>query len=318
MKTEIFSTESLPSPAGAVRGWQNANRRYTELDFDIAPRDNAFSANMRICSSRQLRFSTLSVSSHVGTLSTVRHRDVEPHYQIACVIGGSVTVGQDGRETFVSAGDFVVIDTVRPFRLDTPSMQAHAIDIPTARMREIFPLIDGLTSVSIDGQRGPGAVLRGIFENIFNHARDIGDDEADHIAAAIPHMTASLLASLPARGVPIPGRVDGYHRQRIRNFVRENLRNKELTPDMVARSLDLSVRYVHKLGESGPITLMRWVWAERIARCASELAKPELRHRTVSEIAFYWGFHDAAHFSRLFRAHMGKSPKAYREEHLRP
>lgn len=314
MKTEVFSTESMPPQSSAVRGWQEANRRLNALNFKIAPRGNAFQARIRVCSSRRLRFSTLNVSSHVGTLGGISRRDIDPFYQIAYVTEGSVIVGQDGRETCVSAGDFVVVDTARPFRLDTLSLQAHSVDIPAARMREIFPQVDGLTSVCILGRSGPGLVLRSTLETVITHGPELGDDASDHIADAIPHLTAGLLATLPAARDVVPSRMDSFHRQRVRNFIHSNLGDRELSPEMIARSLDLSLRYLHKLWEGETATLMRGIWAARIGRCGDDLAKPELRSRTIGEIAYAWGFNDQAHFSRLFRSQMGRSPKAYREE----
>jgi AraC-like DNA-binding protein len=42
-----------------------------------------------------------------------------------------------------------------------------------------------------------------------------------------------------------------------------------------------------------------------------------LCNRTITEIAFGWGFSDAAHFSRIFRARFGCAPRELRAECLR-
>jgi len=39
-----------------------------------------------------------------------------------------------------------------------------------------------------------------------------------------------------------------------------------------------------------------------------------LANRPVTAIAARWGFTDAAHFSRIFRAAFGNSPTGYRNE----
>ena len=43
-----------------------------------------------------------------------------------------------------------------------------------------------------------------------------------------------------------------------------------------------------------------------------DLCDPALAARTISEIAFGWGFNDAAHFSRAFRARFGAAPRELR------
>lgn len=316
VNTEIFCTENVAQRYNPVHGWQDVNRRLVALDFRTTPRDKHFHASIRVCSSRRLRFSTLNVSAHVTTLDAVHYRDTEPYYLVAYLKEGSVTVAQDGREAFVTGDNLVIVDTSRPFRIETPTtMHANSVDIPSARIREIFPQVEGLTSVSITGGSGPGAVLRCMLENIFNRAADINDDGADFIADAIPYLTAGALASLPAAKGILPDKIESFQRHRVRSFVRANLRDRELDPEAIARSLNLSLRYVHKLFEDEPTTLMQWIWAERIARCGDDLAKPELRSRTVSEIAYSWGFSDPAHFSRLFRAHLGQPPSAFRDQH---
>ena len=40
--------------------------------------------------------------------------------------------------------------------------------------------------------------------------------------------------------------------------------------------------------------------------------RPGATHRSVSEIAFAWGFNSSAHFCRLFKSHYGVSPSEFR------
>jgi AraC family transcriptional activator of tynA and feaB len=241
-------------------------------------------------------------------------RNTKPYYLLAYLKNGSATVEQDGRETFVGIGNFVVVDTSRPFRIDTPAMQTNAVDISAAHMREIFPQIEALTSICIAGHSGPGAMLRNLLNDVFDHASEMHEEAFELVADAIPYLTAGALATLPTANDALPNRTEFHHRSRIRRFVRSNLRNRDLSPELIARSCGLSLRYVHQLFANEPATLMQWVWQERVARCGDDLLKRALRSRTVSEIAYSWGFNDPAHFSRLFRAQFGRSPRVFRSE----
>lgn len=321
METEIFSTASAAhtSPVG---GWQDALRRLVALDFNYKPSGpRPFQASIRVWSSRRLRFSALSTSSHVCTYRAgVEPRSsAESYYLLAHLKEGSAVVTQDDRETFVEEGNFVVVDTSRPFQIQTPAMRAHAVDISYSRMREIFPQVDGLTATCFTSCSGPGASLRNVLDGLFTQASVAVQEEAcDFMADAISCLTAGSLAVLPAARDMLLNRMEIYHRHRIRNFVRANLRNRELSPEMVARSVGLSLRSVHQLFENEPTTLMRWIWAERIARCGDELSKPTLGNRTIGEIAYFWGFNDTAHFCRLFRAQYGMSARAFRGQLAAP
>jgi methylphosphotriester-DNA--protein-cysteine methyltransferase len=59
-------------------------------------------------------------------------------------------------------------------------------------------------------------------------------------------------------------------------------------------------------------SLCRWIKQARLDHCAADLSNPDLRERSITEIAFGWGFNDAAHFSRTFRAEFGMAPREYR------
>jgi AraC family transcriptional activator of tynA and feaB len=58
---------------------------------------------------------------------------------------------------------------------------------------------------------------------------------------------------------------------------------------------------------------MRLVLAMRLTRCRQALEDPLQDNRTVSEIAYGWGFSDMAHFGRRFKAMYDVSPRDYRK-----
>jgi AraC family transcriptional regulator, positive regulator of tynA and feaB len=57
------------------------------------------------------------------------------------------------------------------------------------------------------------------------------------------------------------------------------------------------------------------VRAERLARCLEDLQRAN--GGSVTDIAFRWGFCDAAHFSRVFKRAFGVTPSDVRHEALR-
>jgi transcriptional regulator GlxA family with amidase domain len=57
---------------------------------------------------------------------------------------------------------------------------------------------------------------------------------------------------------------------------------------------------------------MRLVYARRLARCRAALDEPGQTHRSISDIAFAWGFSDMTHFGRRFTAAYGVLPREIR------
>src|SRR6185312_6516805 len=156
MKIEAFSTKAAPH-SSPVRGWQDAVRRLVALDFKTTPRGlDPFQANIRVFSSPRLRFSALNVSAHESTLQIDAgfRSNAKPYYLLAYLRDGSVMVEQDGREALVGAGNFVIVDTSRPFRIDARAMTTNSVDLSSTCMQELFPQIEALTSICIAGENG--------------------------------------------------------------------------------------------------------------------------------------------------------------------
>jgi AraC-like DNA-binding protein len=55
-----------------------------------------------------------------------------------------------------------------------------------------------------------------------------------------------------------------------------------------------------------------WIRRARLERCRRDLADPALAGETILALATRWGMPDGAHFSRLFRAAHGMSPREFR------
>ena len=55
-----------------------------------------------------------------------------------------------------------------------------------------------------------------------------------------------------------------------------------------------------------------WIRTRRLEQCRRDLHDPAFADRPVSAVAAQWGFVDAAHFSRVFKAAFGVSPSEFR------
>jgi AraC-like DNA-binding protein len=101
-------------------------------------------------------------------------------------------------------------------------------------------------------------------------------------------------------------------RARIEAFIQRNLVDPDLSIDRIAERLQCTKRYLHKVFSDEGQTLSQYIWAQRLERCRADLGRADLADKSITEIAFGWGFSNAAHFSRSFRARFGQPPRAYR------
>ncbi|MFH8774523.1 helix-turn-helix domain-containing protein [Streptomyces sp. NPDC017958] len=100
---------------------------------------------------------------------------------------------------------------------------------------------------------------------------------------------------------------------RILRFIDLNLSDVELSPERIARAHHISVRYLHKLFADEGTTVGRRILLRRLEECRRELAARSHGTRTIAAVAGHWGFASATHFSRVFRATYGMTPREWRD-----
>jgi AraC family transcriptional activator of tynA and feaB len=92
--------------------------------------------------------------------------------------------------------------------------------------------------------------------------------------------------------------------------VRRHLQDAGLAPASIACAYAMSLRSLFSLFEDEETSPAGLIRSQRLPRCREDLRRPG--SGSVTEIAFRWGFGDAAHFSRAFKREYGISPREAR------
>lgn len=255
------------------------------------------------------------VRSNCKSIRLLPHRIAQctdDHYLVLVMREGLGTLTQGSRTAQLRPGDFAVHDCTRPYELhfDGP---VHALDVLRLARADLESHISDpadLTASTVPGEHLAGRLLKSMIESI-------GDDEVSAgagqcVSQALTSIVAAGLRSLPAAGSARPKRLADYHRARVRTFVRDRLRDPQLSVGMIAAATGLSADYLGKLFRDEPEPLSRWIWRLRLDACRRDLCDGRFARQGISEIAFSWGFNDAAHFSRSFRDRFGLSPRELR------
>jgi AraC-like DNA-binding protein len=72
------------------------------------------------------------------------------------------------------------------------------------------------------------------------------------------------------------------------------------------------LRYLHQLFATQATTVCGWIRCQRLLMCDEALRDVGSR-KSISEIAYLWGFGDHAQLSRHYKAHFGCTPSDARE-----
>jgi AraC-like DNA-binding protein len=101
-------------------------------------------------------------------------------------------------------------------------------------------------------------------------------------------------------------------RERIKQHVAQHLADPGLTVDAIARALNVSRRQLYNAFAEEADGVAGYILARRLEACRQALANRHAPQRSITDIALGHGFQNMAHFSRVFRAHLGVAPSDYR------
>lgn len=293
-----------------------SDRLSSTLDMGLAVEPKAdfgFEGQMQHFSLGALRLARLAFSPHLFKRSPRYPRPTRNRYLLCQLVAGELLVRQDGREAHIRAGDFILINPARDFRIEAMEIVINAIGVDAHTLRAVHPEVEYQTAVAFAADDPSIAMVSRMITDLFEGGGALSGGARDRCGEALPHIMAIALATRTTGELPCPSKLSLFHKERIKSYIREHLWDSQLNCQKIAGALRLSQRYIYDVFADEPLTLMRWIRRERLLRCRRELSSATLRNRSISDIAYSWGFIDPAHFSRVFSAEFGKSPRAFRQ-----
>jgi AraC-like DNA-binding protein len=312
--SQSFSTEALPA-SDRIDAWQ-WNAQQICGDCRIQLPKSSFHGSIEIRSVgglRLTRFYSTPLSFWKWPLDTVTpdNRSCIVITQIA----GVRRYLQNGISVLLKPGDSTVIDSGSPWSSSCATNCTRLyLRVPRWMMENRLRRPEIPIGPRICGGTGLGATLSRLSQSIFEEAERMKEDEG---VAALDAYFAILAACMgsgasPDHLTPIQ-RGPELHGQ-IQRFIDAHLSEPSLTADEIASAMGISVRHLHRVFSVTGSTLGDCIRSRRLEHCRCDLANPRWRERTITEIAFAWGFNDSAHFSHSFRKQFGVSPRAFRSQ----
>ncbi|MBD3006612.1 helix-turn-helix domain-containing protein [Streptomyces sp. 5-10] len=98
--------------------------------------------------------------------------------------------------------------------------------------------------------------------------------------------------------------------QAAKDLVNSHLADPELSPRMLARELNVSLRTLQRAFAATGESLTAYIRHRRLEEARLALTAPSAR-LSVSELAAHWRFADTSHFTRAFKKRYGQTPTEY-------
>ncbi|MDR6976051.1 AraC-like DNA-binding protein [Streptomyces sp. 3330] len=313
----VLTTAAVPD-GERLAHWRDALGRALVPMAVTARHEGPFEG--RVCTERlgYLRIARIEADAQRLSRTPAHLVGAVPAPADACVAIGVQTAGtatliQGGRRAFVGEGDLMVYDTGRPYSLDFPErFAAHVVHLPRRALGLPEQDLRRVTGTAIAGTTGFGALLGNFLTSLTASVPPCAPAVATRLATGVVDLFATLVAERAQDGAPPDGHPGDHLVRRVRDHIDRHLGDPGLSPQSVAAAHHISVRYLHRLFEGEGITVARLIQRRRLERCARELQRPDATASTVSAVAQRWGFANPAHFSRVFRAAYGRSPREWR------
>ncbi len=311
--SEIFSTELIPA-ADRIEAWEwNARRFCGECRFHF-PNRRRFHGSM---ASKNLSGVVLSLFSS-SALSFQKFPTASAHSEnrfctVITQLDGSRGYSQNDATVILKPGDSTLIDSAAPWSSDCLGDCVRLyVRVPRCLMEDQLCLTTLPPARRISAATASGGALFRLATSLYREADGLNHEEAVAMLEAYFGVLSGCLG-VPRTDPWTSGNGDPIL-ARIETFIEGHLAESTLGPGEAAAAVGISVRHAHRLFAKKGCTIGDWIRQRRLERCRADLAAPMLRERTITDIAFGWGFSESAHFSRSFKQQFGICPRTFRSQ----
>ncbi|MFD3450652.1 helix-turn-helix domain-containing protein [Streptomyces sp. NPDC058691] len=241
--------------------------------------------------------------------------DMVPHVFLVLQESGVTRFSQGGKRGVIRAGDLALIDNAKPYDIFFDgTVRAVVVRVPTHVLGLRSSLLGQVAAARMGSERPLIGAAAAFFARLARHQAAVGEAEASLLAQPCVDLIRAVATTSLDRDDLARGPLHNTLLQRVEEYVRLHLAESDLTAARIAAEHHVSVRQIYLTLSRAGITLGDWVRTQRLEECRRELASPVHRFMTIEAIAHRWGFASAPHFSRVFKAAYGVSPREWRSE----
>jgi AraC-like DNA-binding protein len=301
-----LSTSGL-APKKQIECWTEA---LTDLcgRFDVDPlQASSLEARINYRTVSRLKLCQIEASQHriAHTPSRIRLSE-HPFVKILFQTHGISYFEQDGRHIELMPGDCLAYDVSCPHTIVSPSFTRHEVVIvPKELLRERGFRSAKMSACKLSARAGTGRIAYDFVHAAFDEATKLSPYNAIGVADSLIDLLLLPLREADTmfdRGGPEAMYV------RAQGFIREHLRDSDLCIDQISMALGCTKRYLHMLFSDRGMTVSDYIWQARLQHCRQELETQP--GKTITDVAFSWGFSSSSHFSRVFRKYFGIAPSS--------
>ncbi len=295
------------TPTKQIQCWSDA---LTDLcgRFDIDSLDaSSFEGRINTTTVSKLKLCQIEASQHRLAHTASRAKlGTHPYVKILFQTHGISHFEQAGRRIDLMPGDCLAYDVSCPHTILSPTLTRHEVVIvPKELLLERGFRLAKMSPCKLSARTGTGRIAYNFVHAAFDEATRLSPNTAIGVADSLIDLLLLPLREPDAMFDRV-GPAAMYVRAQF--FIREHLRDPDLSIDQISAALNCTKRYLHMLFSERGTTISDYIRHARLQHCRQELETQN--GKTVTDVAFSWGFSSSSHFSRVFRKHFGVVPSA--------
>ncbi|MFE2527384.1 helix-turn-helix domain-containing protein [Streptomyces sp. NPDC059382] len=204
----------------------------------------------------------------------------------------------------VSAGQFLVRHLGRLTAFETTAhLTAKFLVLPPG---ELKPLL-GTRVITGPADSAEMRLLTALADMIHATVADLGPAGLEAAQGTLIELTKAVTKG---RFDDVEPRLAPALTQAAKDLADRRLADPELSPAMLARELNVSVRTLHRAFAAVGEQVTTYIRHRRLHEARRALVAPSGR-LSITELAAHWQFADGSHFTRAFKKHYGQTPTEY-------
>jgi AraC-like DNA-binding protein len=216
------------------------------------------------------------------------------------------TMAFSGPAYVIRPGEIGLLDFTRDFEHHSTAGSLASVIIPRALFAE-----GGLDCTQLHGRVLSESHASLLQDHVFSLrliAEHLPEEQSGRVARTIVDLLAMTLALSDRGADALSAQFAQTLKDRAERIITSRLDHDEINADLLCQALNISRTTLYTLyrGENGVHHRIR---RERLERARDALANSTMK---VGEIATRFGFHDHAHFSRIFKEAYGLPPSSWR------
>ncbi len=234
------------------------------------------------------------------------------HVFLCRQVAGAMFLEQDTREIALEAGDMALLDPLLPYEGNfSANSETLVLKIPRRELEARLGKTRDTVARLIKPVRTEDRLTSSLSAMLPSLAGKMNSISEEMVGNHVLDLIAVSLAKTMEADRPRVSSAKALVLLNVRSVIEARLRDPSLDAQAVADAAGVSVRYANAVLADHDTSIMRLIQTRRLARCRYALEDPNQAHRTVSEIAYGWGFSDMTHFGRRFKKAYGILPSEY-------